>query len=70
MVGVFGAPDAHTDGKRLVAFVVPRNTEMVDAAEISTRCASRLVNGWSRSCRSRAIRSWTASRCVELPAAS
>jgi long-chain acyl-CoA synthetase len=44
MVGVVGAPDVRTGGERLVAFVVPRNGEMVDATEISTYCASRLVN--------------------------
>ena len=43
MVGVVGVPDARSGGERLVAFVVPRNGEMVDAAEISTHCASRLV---------------------------
>ena len=44
MVGVVGAPDARTGGERLVAFVVPRTGEMVDAAEISAHCASRLVS--------------------------
>jgi len=43
MVGVVGVPDARSGGERLVAFVVPRNGEMVDAAEISTHCAARLV---------------------------
>ena len=42
-VGVVGAPDARTAGERLVAFVVPRTGEMVNAAEISVHCASRLV---------------------------
>jgi long-chain acyl-CoA synthetase len=42
-VGVVGAPDARTAGERLVAFVVPRTGEMVNAAEISAHCASRLV---------------------------
>jgi long-chain acyl-CoA synthetase len=42
-VGVAGAPDARTGGERLVAFVVPRNGERVDAAEISAHCASRLI---------------------------
>jgi long-chain acyl-CoA synthetase len=44
MVGVVGVPDARTDGERLVAFVVPLTGEMVDPAEISQYCASRLVN--------------------------
>jgi hypothetical protein len=39
MVGVVGAPDARTAGERLVAFVVPRPGEMVDAAEISGTAA-------------------------------
>ncbi len=43
MVGVVGAPDARTGGERLIAFVVPRNGERVDSAEISAHCASRLV---------------------------
>jgi long-chain acyl-CoA synthetase len=44
MVGVVGAADARTGGERLVAFVVPRTGEMVDSAEISAYCASRLAN--------------------------
>jgi long-chain acyl-CoA synthetase len=47
MAGVVGAPDARTGGERLVAFVVPRAGEQVDAAEISAHCASRLV-GYKR----------------------
>jgi long-chain acyl-CoA synthetase len=43
MAGVVGMPDARTGGERLVAFVVPRASEQVDAAEISAHCASRLV---------------------------
>jgi long-chain acyl-CoA synthetase len=43
VVGVVGAPDARTAGERLVAFVVPRTGEMVNAAEIAAHCASRLV---------------------------
>jgi long-chain acyl-CoA synthetase len=43
MVGVVGVPDPRTGGERLVAFVVPRTGETVDAAEISAHCASRLV---------------------------
>ena len=43
-VGVVGVPDARTGGERLVAFVVPRTGKIVDAAEISAYCASRLVN--------------------------
>ena len=44
MVGVVGVPEARTGGERLVAFVVPRTGKIVDAAEISAYCASRLVN--------------------------
>jgi long-chain acyl-CoA synthetase len=43
MVGVVGVPDARSGGERLVAFVAPRKGERVDAAEISTHCASRLA---------------------------
>ena len=43
MVGVVGVPDPRTGGERLVAFVVPRADEKVDANEISAHCASRLV---------------------------
>jgi long-chain acyl-CoA synthetase len=43
MVGVVGVPDPRTGGERLVAFVVPRTGERVDAAEISAHCTSRLV---------------------------
>jgi enoyl-CoA hydratase/carnithine racemase len=38
-----GVPDARTGGERLVAFVVPRTGEKVNAAEIYAHCASRLV---------------------------
>ncbi len=44
MVGVVGVPDARTGGERLVAFVLPRTGENVDAAEIFAHCASRLVD--------------------------
>jgi long-chain acyl-CoA synthetase len=44
MVGAVGVPDPRTGGERLVAFVVPRPGEKVDAAEISAYCKSRLVN--------------------------
>jgi long-chain acyl-CoA synthetase len=44
MVGVVGVPDARTGGERLVAFVVPCTGKIVDPAEISAHCASRLVN--------------------------
>jgi long-chain acyl-CoA synthetase len=47
MAGVVGVPDARTGGERLVAFVVPRAGEQVDAAEIFAHCASRLV-GYKR----------------------
>jgi long-chain acyl-CoA synthetase len=43
MVGVVGVPDPRTGGERLVAFVVPRTDQKVDAVEISAHCASRLV---------------------------
>jgi long-chain acyl-CoA synthetase len=43
MVGVVGAPDARSEGERLIAFVVPRTGETVDETEISAHCASRLV---------------------------
>jgi long-chain acyl-CoA synthetase len=43
-VGVVGVPDARTGGERLVAFVVPCTGKIVDPAEISAHCASRLVN--------------------------
>ena len=43
-VGVVGVPDARTGGERLVAFVVPRTGKIVDPAELSAYCASRLVN--------------------------
>jgi long-chain acyl-CoA synthetase len=43
MVGVVGVPDARTGGEGLVALVVPRTGETVDAADISAYCASRLV---------------------------
>jgi long-chain acyl-CoA synthetase len=43
MAGVVGVPDARSGGERLVAFVAPRKGERVDAAEISTYCASRLA---------------------------
>ena len=44
MVGVVGVLDARTGGERLVAFVVPRTGKIVDPAELSAYCASRLVN--------------------------
>jgi long-chain acyl-CoA synthetase len=44
MVGVVGVPHARTGGERLVAFVVPRTGKIVDPAEISAYCVSRLVN--------------------------
>jgi long-chain acyl-CoA synthetase len=44
MVGVVGVSDARTGGERLIAFVLPRTGEMIDPAEISAYCASRLVN--------------------------
>jgi long-chain acyl-CoA synthetase len=44
MAAVVGAPDARSMGERLVAFVVPRAGEKIDEAEISTHCASHLVN--------------------------
>jgi long-chain acyl-CoA synthetase len=44
MVGVVGAPDARSEGERLIAFVVPRTGETVDETEISAHCASRLVS--------------------------
>jgi long-chain acyl-CoA synthetase len=43
MVGVVGVPDARTGGERLVAFVVPRTGEKVNAAEIFAHCVSQLV---------------------------
>src|SRR5271170_7794024 len=42
-VGIVGVPDARTGGERLVAFIVPQTGEMIDPAEISAHCASRLV---------------------------
>ena len=44
MAAVVGAPDSRSGGERLVAFVVPRADEMVDAAEISMYCGSQLVS--------------------------
>jgi long-chain acyl-CoA synthetase len=44
MVGVVGVPDARTSGERLIAFVLPRTGDVIDPAEISAYCASRLVN--------------------------
>jgi long-chain acyl-CoA synthetase len=44
MVGVVGAPDARSEGERLIAFVVPRTGETVDETEISAHCATRLVS--------------------------
>jgi hypothetical protein len=77
MVGVVGVPDAHSGGERLVAFVKPRNGEMLDGGEISTHCASRLA-GYKCPTEVRAVgqlpltgaQSWTASHRVVRPAAS
>jgi long-chain acyl-CoA synthetase len=44
MVAVVGAPDSHSEGEHLVAFIVPRTGEMVDEAQIFAHCASQLVN--------------------------
>ena len=41
--GVVGVPDARTGGERLVAYVVPRRGEAVEAEEVAAHCASRLV---------------------------
>ena len=41
--GVVGAPDER-GGERVIAFVVPRADETIEAAEISAHCASRLVS--------------------------
>jgi long-chain acyl-CoA synthetase len=43
-VGIVGVADARTGGERLVAFVVPRTGEVVDAGEVSAYCASQLVD--------------------------
>jgi long-chain acyl-CoA synthetase len=43
MVGVVGVPDARTGGERVIAFVVPRAGETLDAAQIFVHCESRLV---------------------------
>jgi long-chain acyl-CoA synthetase len=43
-VSMVGVSDARTRGERLIAFVLPRTGEMIDPAEISAYCASRLVN--------------------------
>jgi len=42
--GVVGAPDERSGGERVIAFVVPRADETIEAAEISAHCASRLVS--------------------------
>jgi len=44
MAGVVGAPDPRSGGERVIAFVVPRNGELIDEDEISKHCASRLVS--------------------------
>jgi long-chain acyl-CoA synthetase len=44
MAAVVGAPDSRSGGERLVAFIVPRDGEMLDEAEISSHCASQLVS--------------------------
>ena len=44
MAGVVGAPDSRSGGERVIAFVVPRNGELIDEDEISKYCASRLVS--------------------------
>lgn len=41
--GVVGVPDARTGGERLVAYVVPRRGEAVDAQDVAAHCSSRLV---------------------------
>lgn len=41
--GVVGVPDPRTGGERLVAFIVPRDGETVDAEEVAAHLASRLV---------------------------
>ena len=43
-VGIVGVADARTGGERLVAFVVPRTGEVVDAGEVSAYCAAQLVD--------------------------
>ena len=42
--GVVGAPDERSGGERVIAFVVPRGDETIEAAEISAHCVSRLVS--------------------------
>ena len=42
--GVVGAPDERSGGERVIAFVVPRADETIEAAEISAHCVSRLVS--------------------------
>jgi long-chain acyl-CoA synthetase len=44
IAGVVGAPDERSGGERVIAFVVPRADETIDAAEISAHCVYR---GWS-----------------------
>jgi long-chain acyl-CoA synthetase len=44
MVAVVGAPDSRTDGERLVAFIVPRGGETIDATDIAAHCASQLAS--------------------------
>lgn len=41
--GVVGVPDARTGGERLIAYVVPRRQEAVDASAIAAHCSSRLA---------------------------
>ena len=41
---VVGAPEERSGGERVIAFVVPRADETIEAAEISAHCASRLVS--------------------------
>jgi long-chain acyl-CoA synthetase len=71
MVGVVGVPDARTAGERLVAFVVPRTGKRSmrprssrTARHSSPATSARLRCEWSGNCLSRALKSWTAWRCV------
>jgi long-chain acyl-CoA synthetase len=44
MVAVVGAPDSRSGGERLVAFVVPRGGETIDATDITAHCESQLAS--------------------------
>jgi long-chain acyl-CoA synthetase len=44
MVAVVGAPDSRSGGERLVAFVVPRGGETIDATDITVHCESQLAS--------------------------